>query len=72
MAEMQSTGESFFDLALRMSGLHKNYFLDLYTPNRGRLEELAAEADESLHQQRRMESADKEPFEAYLARYFED
>jgi glutamate--cysteine ligase len=72
LAEMQATGESFFDLALRMSGIHKSYFLDLYTPNPARLSELALEAEESLRRQRAIEAADREPFEAYLARYFAD
>jgi glutamate--cysteine ligase len=72
LAEMHSTGESFFDLALRMSTMHKSYFLELYTPNRERLQELATEAEESLRQQVRTEAADREPFEAYLARYFAD
>ena len=35
LAELESTGESFFDLALRMSRLHKDYFLALYPPNVG-------------------------------------
>jgi glutamate--cysteine ligase len=72
LAEMQTTGESFFDLALRMSATHKSYFLDLYTPNPARLSELALEAEESLRRQREIEAADSEPFEAYLARYFAD
>jgi glutamate--cysteine ligase len=72
LAEMQTTGESFFDLALRMSATHKSYFLDLYTPNPARLSELALEAEESLRRQREIEAADGEPFEAYLARYFAD
>ncbi|MGH8218514.1 MAG: glutamate--cysteine ligase [Steroidobacteraceae bacterium] len=70
LAELTSTGEGFFDLALRMSRLHKDYFLDLYTPNAGRLAELAQEASESLAKQREIEAAEAEPFEAYLARYF--
>jgi len=70
LAELHSTGESFFDLALRMSGMHKAYFLDLYTPNPERLTELGATAEESLRQQRAIEARDKEPFESYVARYF--
>ena len=35
LAELESTGESFFDLGLRMSRLHKEYFLALYPPNVG-------------------------------------
>jgi glutamate--cysteine ligase len=72
LVEMQTTGESFFDLALRMSATHKSYFLDLYTPNPARLDELAVEAEASLRRQREIEAADSEPFEAYLARYFAD
>ena len=43
MTELNA-GESFFDLALRMSAAHKAYFLDLYPPNEERLSEFAAEA----------------------------
>ena len=70
MREMSETGESFFDLALRMSRLHKDYFLDLYTPNEERLKEFGAEAAESLAKQRAIEAADRETFDDYLARYF--
>jgi len=70
LGELKSTGESFIDLALRMSAMHKAYFLDLYTPNPERLAELGAAAAESLRQQRALEARDKEPFESYLARYF--
>jgi glutamate--cysteine ligase len=72
LAELTATGEGFFDLALRMSRMHKDYFLDLYTPNAERLAELAQEASDSLEKQRELEAADAEPFEAYLARYFAD
>jgi glutamate--cysteine ligase len=70
MAELASTGESFFDLALRMSRTHKAYFLDLYPPNKERLAELAVQAEESLERQRAIEAADRGSFEEYLARYF--
>jgi glutamate--cysteine ligase len=72
LAELQESGESFFDLALRMSRMHKAYFLDLYTPNAERLAELGAEAQHSLEQQRAIEAAEKETFEQYVARYFAD
>ncbi len=68
--ELMSTGESFFDQALRMSTFHKAYFLDLYAPNQERLAEFAAEAEESLARQAQLESRNDEPFESYLARYF--
>jgi glutamate--cysteine ligase len=63
-------GESFFDLALRMSREHKAYFLDLYPPNEERLKEFASEAQESLRAQRAIETADRGTFEEYLQRYF--
>jgi glutamate--cysteine ligase len=69
LAEMRQTGESFFQLALRMSKLHKDYFLGLYPPNENRLAELAAAALESHEAQRRIEAADDTNFDAYLARY---
>ena len=72
LAEMRQTGESFFQLALRMSKLHKDYFLGLYPPNESRLGEFAAEAQESLEAQRNIESADKANFEEYLAHYLAD
>lgn len=70
MAELESSGESFFDLALRMSRAHKAYFLDLYPPNEERLAELAAQAEESIVKQREIEASDRGSFEEYLARYF--
>jgi glutamate--cysteine ligase len=68
MAEV-SGGESFFDLALRMSATHKAYFLDLYPPNQERLQEFSHEAQESLRAQRAIEAADTGTFDEYLARY---
>jgi glutamate--cysteine ligase len=72
LTEMRQTGESFFQLALRMSKLHKDYFLGLYPPNESRLGEFAAEAQESLEAQRSIEAADRENFDAYLAHYLAD
>jgi len=71
MAEL-TAGESFFDLALRMSATHKAYFLELYPPNEERLKEFSHEAGESLAAQRQIESNDRGTFEEYLARYFAD
>ena len=56
-------------MALRMSKLHKDYFLALYPPNVERLAEFRAEADESLGAQRSIEAADKISFEQYLGEY---
>jgi glutamate--cysteine ligase len=69
LAELESTGESFFDLALRMSRLHKEYFLALYPPNVERQAEFRVAAEESLRAQQAIESADKISFEQYLANY---
>ncbi len=70
LAEMRTNEESFFDLALRMSRLHKAYFLDLYSPNESRQDEFAAEAQQSLEAQARLESENVTPFEVYLQKFF--
>ena len=70
MEELTTTDEPYFDLALRMSRTHKDYFLDLYPPNEERLAEFAAQAQESLQKQAAIEAADKGTFEQYLERYF--
>ena len=72
LTEMRQSGESFFQLAQRMSKLHKDYFLDLYPPNERRLAELAEAAQESHDAQARMEAADKTGFDSYLAHYLAD
>jgi glutamate--cysteine ligase len=69
LAELESTGESFFDLALRMSRLHKEYFLALYPPNVERQTEFRQAAEESLRAQAAVEAADQIDFEQYLANY---
>ena len=69
LAEMSQTGETFIELAQRMSKLHKDYFLELYPPNEGRLAEFAAAAGESHVAQRQIESSDELDFDSYLARY---
>lgn len=70
LEELRTTGESFNGFALRMSQVHKAYFLDLYPPNQGRLGEFAAEAAESLRRQDELERADTATFDQYLAEYF--
>jgi glutamate--cysteine ligase len=72
LAEMRQTGESFFQLALRMSKLHKDYFLGLYPPNESRLAEFSAAAEQSHEAQRRIEASDDTDFDTYLARYLAD
>src|SRR5690606_1084080 len=51
IAELRETGESFSDLAMRMSQAHKSYFLELYPPNEQRLADFAAQAEQSLERQ---------------------
>ena len=70
LEELRTTGESFADFALRMSRVHKAYFLDLYPPNEQRLAEFAAEARESLEKQAAIEAADRVTFDQFLANYF--
>jgi glutamate--cysteine ligase len=69
LRELESTGESFFDLALRMSRLHKEYFLALYQPNVQRQAEFAAAAEESLRAQTAIEARDGLSFDQYLSEY---
>jgi hypothetical protein len=71
LRELRSTGESFYELALRVSRLHKEYFLELHAPNDGRLAEFSEEARESLRKQAAIEAAQTgEPIESYLKRFF--
>jgi glutamate--cysteine ligase len=70
--EMQTSEESFFRFALRMSGAHRSYFLELYSPNESRQDEFTARAEESLREQARLEANDELSFDDYLARYFAD
>jgi glutamate--cysteine ligase len=72
LTEMRQTGESFFQLALRMSKQHKDYFLGLYPPNESRLAEFAMQAKDSHQVQARIEAADNMSFDAYLAHYLAD
>jgi glutamate--cysteine ligase len=72
LAEMRQTGETFFQLALRMSNMHKDYFLGLYPPNESRLGEFAAAAVESHDAQQRIEATDNTDFDTYLAQYLAD
>jgi len=72
LTELRNTGESFAELAMRMSNAHKAYFLDLYPPNEERLAQFAAQAEESLEKQAAIERADDITFDEYLARYFDN
>ena len=72
LADMRQSGESFFQLAQRMSKLHKDYFLGLYPPNERRLAEFAEAARDSLEAQARIEAGDATDFDTYLAHYLRD
>jgi glutamate--cysteine ligase len=67
--EMNRQGMSFFDVALWMSRMHRDYFRELYPPNAGRLAELRAEAEDSLEEQKAVEARDTLPFAEFVARY---
>jgi glutamate--cysteine ligase len=70
LRELTTTGDSFFDLGLRMSRTHKDYMLSLPV-NEARQAEFAAEAGESAEKQRALEANQTGTFEAYLADWFE-
>ena len=72
LRELQQSGESFFELALRMSRMYKRYFLDLNPPERARLAEFATEAETSLEEQAQLEASPQLPFAEFLARYLAD
>jgi glutamate--cysteine ligase len=72
LTDMRQSGESFFQLAQRMSKLHKDYFLGLYPPNERRLADFAAAARDSHEAQARIEASDSVDFDTYLARYLGD
>jgi glutamate--cysteine ligase len=69
LEEMRRQGMSFFEVALWMSRMHRDYFRELYPPNPGRLAELRAEAEASLDEQRAVEARDTLPFGEFVARY---
>jgi glutamate--cysteine ligase len=70
--EMKQSGETFLELSLRMSQLHKDYFLGLYPPNQSRLAEFADAAQESHEKQERIEASDQVDLDTYLAQYVAD
>jgi glutamate--cysteine ligase len=72
LREMRDSGESFFDIALRMSRTYKAYFTELHPPNAARTAEFAGEAEASLAAQARLEATPQEPFREYLAKYLAD
>ena len=67
--ELRRQGASFFELALGMSRLQRDYFRDLYPPDERRLAEFRSEADDSLLQQQAVESGDRLDFASFVHRY---
>jgi glutamate--cysteine ligase len=72
LAELATQGESFFQMALRMSRTHKAYFMELHPPNPAQLEQFTAAAGQSLEAQRSLEAASEAPFAEYVTRYLSD
>ena len=70
LEEMRRQDQSFFDVALNMSRMHRDYFRELHPPNEGRLGELAREAADSLEKQKALEAADSMDFREFVRRYF--
>jgi glutamate--cysteine ligase len=71
LRELTTTGEDFFTLARRMSGMQKEYILALPPPNEGRLAEFEVEVRESLEKTAAIEATQTGTFESYLAAWFE-
>lgn len=70
LADMRDTGESFFDYALRVSRLHREYFEALVEVSEPRREHLTKLAADSRRQQAQIEAADTIGFGEFLERYF--
>src|SRR5690606_34566774 len=70
LTELEKGEEDFFAMTLRMSGVHKDYFLALPLPNADRVAEFDNEARESHAKQARMEAAQTGSFEDYLGDWF--
>lgn len=71
LAEMRQEGESFFQFARRMSRQHQEYFAALPPMSAQRLQEFEREVANSIKAQQELEASQVEPFDAFLARYFQ-
>ena len=67
--ELRDTGESFFELSLRVSAQHKAYFMGLYQPNALRISEFSKEAEESLEKLYFLENQPRENFDIFIKNY---
>jgi len=69
LEEMRRQGQSFFEVGLWMSEMHRDYFRELYPPNPGRLDEFREEAAASLAEQQAVEARDALPFAEFVSCY---
>jgi glutamate--cysteine ligase len=69
LAEMRSSGESFYPFALRMSRQHQQFFQKEKLSLQMQQKFIKA-AEESWRRQQEIEAKETEPFESYLQRYF--
>ncbi|MFO7324073.1 MAG: glutamate--cysteine ligase [Pseudomonadota bacterium] len=70
LSALESGGEDFFTMTLRMSREHQEYFRSLPLPNEARLAEFEGEARESHARQAAIEASQTGTFEDYLADWF--
>ncbi|MDP2324535.1 MAG: glutamate--cysteine ligase [Gammaproteobacteria bacterium] len=69
LRELRSSGQTLAQYGLELAGRTRDYFFSLAPELNRHRDLLTAEAEASLIRQRRIEEADDEPFEEYLARY---
>lgn len=69
LRELRSSGQTLAQYGLDLAGRTRDYFSSLAPELNRHRDLLVAEAEASLIRQRRIEEADDEPFEEYLARY---
>jgi glutamate--cysteine ligase len=69
LRELRGSGQSLAQHGLDLAGRTRDYFLALAPELNRHRDLLTAEAKASLVRQQRIEAADDEPFEEYLARY---
>ncbi|TFG87525.1 MAG: glutamate--cysteine ligase [Chromatiales bacterium] len=69
LRELRGSGQSLAEFGLDLAGRTRDYFLSLAPELNRHRDLLSAEAKASLIRQQRIEAADDEPFEEYLARY---
>jgi len=68
--ELNTSGESFFEFARRLSAGHRDYFMQLPELKSQRSLEFEREALDSIRRQQEIEAGDRIPFEQFLQAYF--